>query len=112
MSIRTSQDYAVDNRHGGIKAASDNTAGKQFLDSFLREEKSVGVKSAGTLQPRDLTEQRREDNHFLLGGMGGTIPIGALGLGQQVPTTDTVYRFKNAFGAPQSPIQRRVSHVT
>jgi hypothetical protein len=112
MGIQTSQDYSVDNRYGGVKSAADNTAGKQFLDSFLREEKSVGVRSAGTLQARDLTQQRSQDNHFLLGGMGGTIPVGALGLGQQISNTDTAYRFKNAFGSMQSPVERRTARVT
>ena len=111
MDPKTSTDYAVDNRYSGGRNATDNTAGKQFLDRFLRSLKGVGVTSAGTIQPRDLTAQRREDDHFTLAAMGGTIPIGSLNLGQQIRTSNSVFRFKNAFGAPNAPSQKRIAQM-
>jgi len=111
MKPQTSTDYAVDNRYSGADGATDNTVGKQFLNKFINAAKFVGVKSAGTLEEKNLTEQRKQTNHFLLGGMGGTVPVGALNLGQQLTNTDTAYRFKNAFGSPQSPVERRTSRV-
>jgi hypothetical protein len=111
MDPKTSTDYDVDNRYSGGRNATDNTAGKQFLNRFLRSQKSVGVTSIGTIQPRDLTAQRGEDDHFIVGAMGGTVPIGSLNLGQQIKTTDSVFRFKNAFNAPNSPSQRRMARM-
>jgi len=111
MKIKTSTDYDVDNRYKGTDGAADNTAGKQFLNKYLNAAKAVGVSSAGTLEEKRLTEQRKRTNHFLLGGMGGTVSIGSLNLGQQLTNTDTAYRFKNAFSAPRSPIERTTSHV-
>lgn len=112
MSLHTSTDYSVDNRHTSVKNATDNTAGKQFLTRFLGAQKQAGVTSIGTVQPRDLTAQRREDDRFTLAAMGGTVPIGALQLGQQIKTSDSVYRFKNAFGAPNAPSQRRIARLS
>jgi hypothetical protein len=111
MKPQTSTDYNIDNRYSGAASATDNTVGKQFLNRYINAAKFVGAKSAGTLEEKHLTEKRKQTDHFLLGGMGGTVPIGALNLGQQLTNTDTAYRFKNAFGSPQSPVQRRLSHV-
>lgn len=111
MKPKTSTDYDVDNRYSGGKNATDNNAGKQFLNRYLGEQKHVGVTSTGTIQPRDITEQRKEDDHFIVGAMGGAVPIGALNLGQQIKTTDSVFRFKNAFNAPNSPSQRRIARM-
>lgn len=81
MSTETSTDYDVDNRYRGMGRATDNKRGKDFLDRFLR-------KPAGTLE-----QDRSEDNRFVMS---------APGLGQ-------AFSYKNAFGSPRSPEQRRIS---
>ena len=42
------------------------------------------------------------DDKFILPGQGGTVSIGALGLGSQLSNTDSRTTFKNAFRASQS----------
>jgi hypothetical protein len=111
MDQKTSTDYSVDQRYSGAKGATDDNAGKQFLKRYLGEEKHVGVSSAGTVQPRDLTAQRREDDRVVLGGMGGTVAVGNLGLGQQINSTNTAYSYKNPFGSMRGPSQKRTARA-
>lgn len=75
MSIQTSQDYSVDSRYHGGKGAVDNKSGKQFLNRYLGQRKQE--------QKPGVTEQRKEDDRFVVSGPG-----------------DTTYGFKNAFRAP------------
>jgi hypothetical protein len=103
MRPQTSTDYNVDQRYSETTGASDNNAGKQFLNKFINEDKQVN-------RP-EITQQRKQDNRFVLGGMGGTIPVGSLGLGQQVRTTDMAYSFKNAFGSSVAPAQKRLNRL-
>jgi len=75
MSIQTSQDYSVDSRYHGGKGAKDNNAGKAFLKKFIGAQRQQ--------QDPNTTEQRKEDNRFIVSGPG-----------------DSTYSFKNAFRAP------------
>jgi len=45
-------------------------------------------------QRSTFTQDSKEDGHFIASGPG-----------------DATYRFKNAFGAPRSPTQRRLENV-
>ena len=75
MSLQTSTDYNVDNRYAQAKGAADNTAGKHFLKKYISKSREAASS--------DVTEQRREDNRFIMSGPG-----------------DQTYAFKNAFRAP------------
>ena len=123
MKPQTSTDYSVDNRRSGAKissthggsnrcgtsdmngrqCATDNAEGKHFLNRYIDQHKA-GEKT-------NLTQERKQDNRFTLSAMGGTIPIGSLGLGQEIRNTDTVYSFKNAFGSPKAPAQKRIEKL-
>jgi hypothetical protein len=75
MTIQTSQDYSVDSRYRGGKGAKDNNAGKSFLKKFIGDRRQQ--------QKPNTTEQRKEDNTFIVSGPG-----------------DSTYSFKNSFRAP------------
>lgn len=73
-----------------MKGATDNVAGKHFLNQYL-------TVARGPEKPT-LAEERTQDGHVRLYGMGGTVPVGALALGQQLRNTDSVASAKNPFG--------------
>ena len=75
MSLQTSTDYSVDNRYAQAKGAVDNTAGTRFVKNYISKRKEAARS--------DITEQRAEDNRFIMSGPG-----------------DQTYAFKNAFRAP------------
>jgi hypothetical protein len=83
MDTQASSSYAVDNRYHGLKKASDNDKAKDFLDRFKVRQES------------NLTEDRQEDNRFV---------VSAPGWGQ-------TFDYRNAFGSPRSPTQRRISSM-
>jgi len=83
MSHQSSTDYGVDNRYRGVEGASDNEQGKRAA--------AVAIAQRRLAQRSGLTEDRREDNRFIVSGPG-----------------DSTYSFKNAYGAPRSPTQRRL----
>lgn len=74
MNIQTSQDYTVDGRYSFGEGAADNNAGLSFLRKYLDKDKR--------LQQPNITEQRKEDDRFIVSGPG-----------------DNKYTFKNAFRA-------------
>jgi hypothetical protein len=86
MSLQTSTDYDVDNRYQGVKRALDNVPGKRAAAKALAQRR-VDKRSS-------LTQERKEDDRFLVSGPG-----------------DATYSFKNAYGAPRSPVQRRLERV-
>lgn len=86
MDIQQSQDYNVDNRYHGVHAAVDNEAGQKFLAAYTKKKKAASRST--------LTAERQEDNRFIVSGPG-----------------DTLYSFKNAYGAPRAPQQRRVERT-
>jgi hypothetical protein len=86
MDPKASTTHDVDNRRHGMKGAVDDTEGKRALAKALAERR---------IQQRStFTEDSKEDGHFIASGPG-----------------DATYKFKNAFGAPRSPTQRRLEHV-
>ena len=89
MGLQTSTDYSVDRRYRGLKAASNNTAGKSFLQYYTRNAKKATGPS--------LAQQRSEDDRVRLFGLGGTVPVGALGLGQTIGNTDSSSSSRNPF---------------
>ena len=94
MAQKLSQLYDVDNRYREAKGVADNVAGKKFLQEFIARDKSLGTPFIG--------ESRKSDDRFILAGQGGTVSIGALGLGSQLSNTDSKSTFKNSFRASQS----------
>lgn len=87
MSLpQTSTDYDVDNRYRETKPASDNQAGKHFLERYVDASKSAG---RGTL-----TQERKQDNRFVM----------------SAPGWNTNYSFNNAFVPKNSPAGRRLAH--
>ena len=94
MAQKLSQLYDVDNRYREAKGVADNIAGKQFLQEFIARDKSLGTPFIG--------ESRKSDDRFVLAGQGGTVSIGALGLGSQLSNTDSRTTFRNTFRASQS----------
>jgi len=94
MAQKLSQVYDVDNRFREAKGVVDNLAGKRFLQEFRARDKSLGSNFIG--------DSRRSDDRFILPAQGGTVSIGALGLGTQLTNTDSRTTFKNAFRATQS----------
>ena len=94
MAQKLSQLYDVDNRYKEAKGVSDNLAGKRALQDFIAKDKRLGGDFIG--------DSRRSDNKFILPAQGGTVSIGALGLGSQLSNTDSRTTFKNAFRASQS----------
>ena len=67
---------------------------KEFLQEFIARDKRLGTDFVG--------DSRRSDDKFILPGQGGTVSIGALGLGSQLSNTDSRTTFRNAFRASQS----------
>ena len=94
MAQKLSQLYNVDNRYKEAKGVTDNIAGKRALQSFIARDKRLGSDFIG--------DSRRSDDKFILPAQGGTVSIGALGLGSQLSNTDSRTTFRNAFRASQS----------
>ena len=94
MAQKLSQLYDVDNRYKEAKGVSDNLAGKRALQDFIARDKRLGSDFIG--------DSRRGDDKFILPAQGGTVSIGALGLGSQLSNTDSKTTFRNAFRASQS----------
>ena len=94
MAQKLSQLYDVDNRYREAKGVSDNTAGKRFVKEFIARDKEL---AKNPVEP-----SRREDDKFILPAQGGTVSIGALGLGSQLSNTDSRTTFRNSFRASQS----------
>ena len=94
MAQKLSQLYDVDNRYKEAKGVSDNLAGKRALQDFIAKDKRLVGDFIG--------DSRRSDDKFILPAQGGTVSIGALGLGSQLSNTDSRTTFKNAFRASQS----------
>jgi hypothetical protein len=87
MGLQTSTDYDVDNRYSGAQGASDDNAGKRAAARALARRRVE--------QRTSLTQDRKEDDRFVVSGPG-----------------DATYSFKNAYGAPRSPTQRRLARVS
>ena len=94
MAQKLSQLYDVDNRYKEAKGVSDNLPGKKALQDFIARDKRLGSDFIG--------DSRRSDDKFILPAQGGTVSIGALGLGSQLSNTDSRTTFRNAFRASQS----------
>ena len=94
MAQKLSQLYDVDNRYREAQGVADNVAGKRFLKDFIARDKEL---AKDPVEP-----SRREDSKFILPAQGGTVSIGALGLGTQLSNTDSRTTFRNAFRASQS----------
>ncbi len=94
MAQKLSQLYDIDNRYKEAKGVSDNLAGKKALQDFIARDKRLGGDFIG--------DSRRSDDKFILPAQGGTVSIGALGLGSQLSNTDSRTTFRNAFRASQS----------
>jgi len=94
MAQKLSQLYDVDNRYREAKGVSDNTAGKRFVKEFIARDKEL---AKNPVEP-----SRREDDRIILPAQGGTVSIGALGLGSQLSNTDSRTTFRNPFRASQS----------
>ena len=94
MAQKLSQLYDIDNRYKEAKGVSDNLAGKRALQDFIARDKRLGGDFIG--------DSRRSDDKFILPAQGGTVSIGALGLGSQLSNTDSRTTFRNAFRASQS----------
>lgn len=73
MNPQLSQDYSVDSRYRGMGQAQDNTAGKQFVTSFLKRRE---------LEKPPIESELRQEDRFFIGGPG-----------------DTQYTFRNGFTA-------------
>lgn len=86
MDSQTSTDYDVDNRYREAHRASDNQSGKRAAARALAQRRIAQRSTA--------TQERKEDNRFVVSGPG-----------------DAMYSFKNAYGAPRSPVQRRIERV-
>jgi len=94
MAQKLSQLYDVDNRYREAKGVSDNLAGKRFVKEYIARDKEL---AKNPVEP-----SRREDDKFILPAQGGTVSIGALGLGTQLSNTDSRTTFRNSFRASQS----------
>jgi hypothetical protein len=87
MDIQTSTDYDIDNRYHGARGATDNNAGKRAMAKAIAQRRID--------QRPTLTQDRQNENRFVVSGPG-----------------DATYSFKNAYGAPRSPAQRRVARTS
>ena len=96
MSEILSQSYGVDNRYAPNRGAVDNFAGQNFLQSYLSRRRDFKSNPIGN--------DRLFDDRFFFAGQGGTVPIGAIGLGQQIGNTDAGSRFRNLFRADQNDV--------
>lgn len=86
MNHQSSTDYGVDNRYQGTKEALDDAQGKRAAARALAQRRVA--------QRATVTQERKEDDRFIVSGPG-----------------DTTYSFKNAYGAPRSPTQRRLERL-
>ena len=86
MDMQTRDGYMVDNRYRGVKRAVDNSTQRDFLSKFIEKHRQA--------QGTNLTEDRKEDDRFVVSGPG-----------------DNMYTFKNAYNPEQSPEQRRLGKL-
>jgi len=86
MNHQSSTDYDVDNRYRGAKRAIDNEQGKRAAARAVAQRRLA--------QRSPLEQERKEDDRFVVSGPG-----------------DATYSFKNAYGAPRSPTQRRINRI-
>jgi hypothetical protein len=86
MNHQSSTDYGVDNRYRGARGAVDNEQGKRAAAKAIAKRRVA--------QRSTVAEDRREDDRFIVSGPG-----------------DTTYSFRNAYGAPRSPSQRRLERL-
>jgi hypothetical protein len=86
MNHQSSTDYDVDNRYRGAERAIDNEQGKRAAARAVAQRRLA--------QRSPLEQERKEDDRFVVSGPG-----------------DATYSFKNAYGAPRSPTQRRINRV-
>ena len=87
MNHQSSTAYDVDNRYSGTQDAVDNEQGKRAAAKAVAQRR-VAQRSV-------VAEDRREDDRFIISGPG-----------------DSTYSFRNAYGAPRSPSQRRLERLT
>lgn len=87
MNHQSSTDYDVDNRYRGAEEAVDNEQGKRAAARAVAQRRLA--------QRSTLEQDRKEDDRFIVSGPG-----------------DATYSFKNAYGAPRSPTQRRINRTT
>lgn len=73
MNPQLSQDYSVDSRYRGLEKAQDNSAGKQFVASFLKRRE---------LEKPSLAPELQQEDRFFMAGPG-----------------DNQYTFRNGFVA-------------
>jgi len=90
MRPQGSQDYGVDNRYRGMKPAQDNTTGQHFLNQYIQQKRVADEDPVG--------DRPQQEGRFVMGGMGGTIPVSSLPLGG-ISNTDAKYGFRNTFRA-------------
>jgi hypothetical protein len=86
MNHQSSTDYDVDNRYRGAERAIDNEQGKRAAAKAIAQRRLA--------QRSPLEQDRKEDDRFVVSGPG-----------------DATYSFKNAYGAPRSPTQRRINRI-
>jgi hypothetical protein len=86
MNHQSSTDYDVDNRYRGAERAIDNEQGKRAAAKAIAQRRLA--------QRPPLEQDRKEDDRFVVSGPG-----------------DATYSFKNAYGAPRSPTQRRINRI-
>ena len=86
MNHQSSTDYGVDNRYRGVQMASDNDQGKRAAARSIAKRRLA--------QRSSEAQNRKEDDRFVVSGPG-----------------DATYSFKNAYGAPRSPTQRRLERL-
>ena len=84
MNHQSSTDYDVDNRYSGVERALDNEQGKRAAARSMAKRRLA--------QRSSEAQNRKEDDRFVVSGPG-----------------DATYSFKNAYGAPRSPSQRRLA---
>lgn len=86
MNHQSSTDYDVDNRYSGTQGAVDNVQGKRAAAKAVAQRRVA--------QRSTTAEDRREDDRFIVSGPG-----------------NATYSFRNAYGAPRSPSQRRLERL-
>jgi phospholipase C len=94
MAQNRSQVYKVDERYKETKGAVDNNAALGFLKQYAARDRASNKVN--------IEAERKQDDRFIVPGQAGTLPVGALGLGQQVGNTDGAITFKNSFRATQA----------
>ena len=93
MAQKLSQLYDVDNRYREAKGVLTTMLVKDFFNNSEQEIKNL-QKICRTI--------KKSDDKFILPAQGGTVSVGALGLGSQLSNTDSRTTFRNAFRASQS----------